>query len=252
MKIYLAARPSRRAEMELIGDKLDCLALDPNTRVWGAYGPTKPGDDPAEALRDVAEALNSDVLIALTDPPNGDKTGDVEFGMAVGMALALRKPVIVVGPPEHVFHTLPKVHQFDEWTDAIPDLLWKLYRANLVESNRRVRYGQVDEESPTAETPGEAIGQALADIPRDDWPGEIEIHEYEPRKFDIDSGWLLDKLLIGLDSEFGTWEEGPTTPTDKMRQATRTFAEAIIAEYRVNTYEPVGKAIYDVGSGRPD
>jgi hypothetical protein len=40
-----------------------------------------------------------------------------------GMALASKKYVVIVGPAENVFHSLPQVPRYATWTDAVAHLL---------------------------------------------------------------------------------------------------------------------------------
>ena len=49
------------------------------------------------------------------DGARGGGSRQVEFGMA----LALGKTVIVVGPMEHLFHRLPEVQVVETWKDAV-------------------------------------------------------------------------------------------------------------------------------------
>lgn len=69
------------------------------------------------AERDFADVVGSDMLIVdtLDVTPRGGR--EVE----VGIALALNKPVIVVGPERNVFHKLAIQH-YTGWGDAMADL----------------------------------------------------------------------------------------------------------------------------------
>jgi hypothetical protein len=71
---------------------------------------------------DVEDVQAADVVISFTG--GGGKGGrHVEFGIG----LALDKEMIVVGPREHIFHTLPQVQHFDTWADLVR--LWAVKRA---------------------------------------------------------------------------------------------------------------------------
>lgn len=113
------------------------------------------GQDPPEAVRfaldDVEDLMRADVVISFTEPPrpevltydqvlgamtdyprrtsqaeelawltarlNADAARISRGGRHVefGMALALAKRCIVIGPRENVFHLLPQVEQYDSW-----------------------------------------------------------------------------------------------------------------------------------------
>ena len=70
----------------------------------------------AGRLDDVAAA---DAVVCFLEPGGGGNGGrHVEFGMA----LAWGKRTIVVGEPEHLFHTLPSVRVYPTWADALDAL----------------------------------------------------------------------------------------------------------------------------------
>ena len=112
--------------------------------------------------------------------------------------------------------------------------------------SERVYYGVKDRERLTAITPYEAIEQELDDLPRNEWPITIEIHEYRPMKAQLHADSLLERVLEDLDEEHGDWEGEAAGPTPKMREAAQVFADTVLAEYYVFQCESVGKAKYDV------
>lgn len=112
LRISLAAKFDRRAEMQAVARWLRSLGYDVVSQ-W--IDTTKDDSDlpPAEAaeaaVMDVADVLASDVLVAFAErrgAPGADRGGrHVELGGAIFAG----KPVILVGRPEHVFHSHPLV-----------------------------------------------------------------------------------------------------------------------------------------------
>src|SRR3990167_6344379 len=127
MIIYLAARYSRREE--LLSYKADLEAAGHTVPARWLLGEHQAHDGALEveaatesmpavarlfAEEDVEDLRAADLLIAFSEPPrSGNSRGGrhVEFGMA----LAWGKPIIVVGPAENVFHTLPVVRRWPTW-----------------------------------------------------------------------------------------------------------------------------------------
>lgn len=123
MKIYLASRYSRASEMQGVRDVLQALGHTVTSR-WidhhggkyhASFAPETLNRDPAAceqvALDDWDDLAIADVCISFTSLDGGKGGRHVEFGLAV--ALGLR--IIIVGPREHVFHTLPVVEHFPDW-----------------------------------------------------------------------------------------------------------------------------------------
>ena len=134
MKIYLAARYSRRAELlEYAGELREAGHEVTSTWLQGEHqlanryntaGAVEAATDTVPmvarpfALADYADVWAADIVVSFTEAPrSGASRGGrhVEFGLA----LAWNKTVLVVGPRENVFHTLPQVAQFDSWGEAM-------------------------------------------------------------------------------------------------------------------------------------
>ena len=139
MKIYLAARYSRREELcgyrELLraaGHAVDAVWLNGTHQISDSGKPIGEagealveGDDGsssdcAAALRlrfamdDFRDVSMCELLIAFTEPPrsNASRGGrHVELGIALGQM----KRVWIVGPRENIFCWLDDVRQFDTW-----------------------------------------------------------------------------------------------------------------------------------------
>lgn len=127
--IYLAARYSRHPEMRHARDIIEGAGFGTVVSRW-IEGNHQLADDEAEpateaarfALEDMHDLEGASTLIAFTEPP---RTGATRGGRHVelGMALALRKEVIVVGPRENVFCYLPMVEWFPDWPTVVARLL---------------------------------------------------------------------------------------------------------------------------------
>ncbi len=141
---YLAARYTRRLEMcgyreqlQAIGHKVPARWLDGSHQLDVSGTPIgdmgelliESGDDAkAAALRekfaveDMADVLSADELIAFTEQPRVSNSRGGRH-VELGMALAIGKPVTIVGPRENVFCWLPQVRHFENWEQAYGGLL---------------------------------------------------------------------------------------------------------------------------------
>lgn len=121
MNIYIAARFSRRPEANELANRLQKLGHRITSR-WvkpecGHVLPTGLSQQASNSERerfaqeDISDVLNCDAMVSLMEQPRSDGRGGrhVEFGMA----LALDKKLIIIGPRETVFHHLPEVLQFN-------------------------------------------------------------------------------------------------------------------------------------------
>ena len=109
MKIYLAAKWSRMAEMASIGDTLKGLGQD-ITSQW-IYFAEEGKTREENAVMDMEDVRKADAIICYTHPRNEPQPGGgrhTEFGLAV----AWGKRLFIVGPQEQIFHWLPGVKQF--------------------------------------------------------------------------------------------------------------------------------------------
>lgn len=130
MRVYLAARYSRREE--LLGCKADLEAQGHTvTSRWllgnhqvddaGLSSEAKRKERERFALEDWEDVTAADALIAFTEAPRATNSRGgrhVELGIALGRDIE----VIVVGPAEHVFCCLPQVERFESWASLMADL----------------------------------------------------------------------------------------------------------------------------------
>lgn len=151
MRIYLAGRYSRREELLGVRDVIEALGGEVTSR-WlnGDHqidDQGQPIGDNGEALvegeglrsgetfserdrseraaylrakfaqDDVEDVELSDMLIAFTEEPRSSASRGGRH-VELGIALALAKRVIVVGPRENVFCWLPEVEHYERWATA--------------------------------------------------------------------------------------------------------------------------------------
>lgn len=121
MNIYLAARYGRREELAGYRKELEAEGFTVTSR-WLDGGHDLPLGAPLSehavrlAEEDRLDLIRADTLIGFTEAPGvtGRNRGGrhVEFGYALGR----RMRVAIVGPRENVFHYLPEVEHFADWS----------------------------------------------------------------------------------------------------------------------------------------
>jgi nucleoside 2-deoxyribosyltransferase len=133
MRIYLAARYCRNEELREYRDQLEELGHSVTSRWIDLHGGTELNSMSAEdleknpaagilfAYKDLEDLRNADTVISFTGTSGSVR--HAEFGVA----LALGKRMIIVGPREHIFHMLT-VEVYPDW-EALIDA-W--YSANVV------------------------------------------------------------------------------------------------------------------------
>lgn len=133
-KVYLAARYSRHDEMQGVRDVLSAAFgievtsrwIDCHTDVVGdftsSFTPEFLAEHPEKCAplgqHDIDDLLAADTCISFTSGGGGKGGRHVEFGVALALGLRL----IVVGPREHIFHTLPQVEWFPNWPRLVMSL----------------------------------------------------------------------------------------------------------------------------------
>lgn len=117
MKTYLAAKYSRREEMEeKYATELPWLGHECVAR-W-VYG----GED-GLSLEEIAEldledVRKSEMIILFTHPRGESQSGGGRF-VEFGYALALGKRCVIVGPKENVFMSAQGVEVYEKWEDFV-------------------------------------------------------------------------------------------------------------------------------------
>lgn len=129
VKIYLASRYSRHPEMRQIRDRLVGLGHEVTSR-WidlhdgrqeSSATPERlnatPGYGAESAQADFEDIEKCDMVLSFTGQ-GGQGGRHVEFGLG----LALLKINVLVGPREHVFHSLPSVDVYATFEELETDL----------------------------------------------------------------------------------------------------------------------------------
>lgn len=113
IRVYIAAPYPLRPDARRVAQALIESGIEVTAR-WLFEGVEDLND--TSARKDLADVARANLFVALNPASWGDVgTGGrhVEFGYAV----ALRKPVLLVGPRTHVFHWLSDIVQVDDERD---------------------------------------------------------------------------------------------------------------------------------------
>ncbi len=102
MKVYIAARYKKRMELLQFSHKLEARGHIITSR-W-LQGKHDHEEDVVCAKHDFEDVKECDVIISFTEEPRTATRGGRH--VELGLALAWGKTCIVVGPREHVFHSL--------------------------------------------------------------------------------------------------------------------------------------------------
>lgn len=128
-RFFLSAPYRRRLEMVRYAEDLKALGQEVCSR-WidgnrEAIQPRLVHDPALKAIRNVIIGENlgdlgeAHALIHFSDAePDPRGTRHVEMGIAIGMEL----DIILIGPPENVFHQAPFVSQFADWHEFIENV----------------------------------------------------------------------------------------------------------------------------------
>jgi nucleoside 2-deoxyribosyltransferase len=130
MKIYLAARYSKRPTLQRWAEKLQELGHEIVSR-WAlrnsdhklvdGLSPKAATDERIRfAEEDIEDLIQCDMVVSLMEEPRGKGRGGrhVEFGYA----LALHKDMVIIGPKETVFHELPQIDHFTSFEEFFANL----------------------------------------------------------------------------------------------------------------------------------
>ena len=141
MKIYLASRYSRREELCVYRAALQAIGHEVTSRWLNGAHQIAPDGSPLNAERekqfedmsdrsgaelrqaclqeDMADVEAADLLIAFTEQPRADGGSRGGRHVELGLALALGKQIIVVGPRENLFCWHESIKRFDSITDVV-------------------------------------------------------------------------------------------------------------------------------------
>lgn len=113
-RIYIASRYSRKPEMLKYISVLESAGHTVQADWLQSNHDHTPSIDCAEI--DITDVSACDIFLTFTEEPrttNSRGGRHVEFGMA----LALKKRLIIVGPEENIFHSLPQVERVDTFRE---------------------------------------------------------------------------------------------------------------------------------------
>lgn len=136
--IYLAASYSRRLEMLEYAAELEALGYKIGAE-WVTAGhefsefPSAQGmlrSQQQWAIADYHDIFNARTVINFTEPEDGQKSRrrggrHVELGLALGMPGQMGQPfktIILIGPCENIFHTLPVIKHFETWRKFLAEV----------------------------------------------------------------------------------------------------------------------------------
>jgi hypothetical protein len=122
VRVYLSGTTARIEELRRYADELRAAGAEIVSRWLWATGTASPA---TAAARDIEDLARADVMVAFTQRPEAAHQGRGGRHVELGIALARGTPIIVIGPPEHVFHRLAGVQAADEWPGAC-DLLGRV------------------------------------------------------------------------------------------------------------------------------
>lgn len=126
MRVYLAARFSRLPELNRYREELAELGIEVTSR-WLDGGHEWVGTPDEEippweqarfAMEDLDDILAADLLVCFTEP-SGEGPARGGRHVEMGFALALGKPILVVGHYENVFYCLPSIMFMETWDAAL-------------------------------------------------------------------------------------------------------------------------------------
>ncbi len=123
MRIYLASNWQSQARIRAMREVIEGLGhevvsgwLD-ETQTAQSLASTTPEEARIFAYRDMGEIMSCDLLIIDTQEESTSGGREVEYGVA----MALGKPMWLVGPNRNIFHSIPR-RQYDTWEEVIGDL----------------------------------------------------------------------------------------------------------------------------------
>jgi len=120
MSVYLCAAWPRQAALRTYRDRLVAAGIGVTSSWLDLTGPlpATPEEARATALLDLGDLARADVVLAFTETPSaGYLTGGRH--VELGYALALGKPIWLIGSPENVFHHHPLVDHVLDANDVL-------------------------------------------------------------------------------------------------------------------------------------
>lgn len=141
MRIYLAAAFQRQAEMRgkrqelrMMGHAVTSRWLDQESATAFGWGQAEIAEGSfavqEQARRDIEDITAAQAVFSFTDGDLARGGRHVEFGIAI----ALGKRLWVIGPREHLFHTLGRVAWYETWGELATEMeTWAIDMKELIE-----------------------------------------------------------------------------------------------------------------------
>jgi nucleoside 2-deoxyribosyltransferase len=111
MKFYIAALYGRRDEMRSYEKRLVAMGHEPTAR-W-LWENDESNWDVGSSM-DIADIDEADTVITFTQPRGSFNSGGGRH-FELGYAFAKKKPIVLIGPREIVFHHLPQIMRYDNF-----------------------------------------------------------------------------------------------------------------------------------------
>lgn len=131
LAVYLAARYSRKDEIREKAEELSALGIEITSRwLWEPPSETGLGDE-SRARQDIEDMDKCKLFVLFSESPDeAFKRGGRH--VETGYALGTKKPIIVVGPIENVFHHLRQIIKVSDWNELKANLKF-LKQVNTIE-----------------------------------------------------------------------------------------------------------------------
>lgn len=122
MKVYMGARYARRHELRVYSSQGNGVGVE-NVGRWIYFDLPQDADTHAlakEAQRDWDDVVKAEAFVLFTeDAEPADAPSKGGMHVELGIALAHRKRIIIVGPPGNLYHHLGGIKQFATWAQAL-------------------------------------------------------------------------------------------------------------------------------------
>jgi Helix-turn-helix domain len=137
LRVYLSAKFERQNEMQLYSEQLRAEGIEVLSAWTDIDSPSSdgftgivPSERALRAMMDLQQVAGTNALVQFTEqhgecPTTGRRWGDGNGseGVEFGVALALGKRLLVVGPVRNGFHDMPDVERFAGWPECFHRIL---------------------------------------------------------------------------------------------------------------------------------
>lgn len=127
IRVYIAAPYQTLDTTKALAETLQAAGIEVTSR-WLFEDSAEMTDE--WARKDLDDVRRADMLLAL-NLPGWENSGTGGRHVEFGYALALHKPVLLIGKRTHIFHYLNEVAQLDVEVDSVAELIKRSYSAGL-------------------------------------------------------------------------------------------------------------------------